>query len=251
MGIEKRNKLAVAYLRVSTKQQKYGEQREVVKDWADARDIILAEVFEEKISGRVVDRPEFVKMLEYVENKGIDTVLCANIDRFSRTDWQTIRFIEDLAENNLEFCAVRDGVYIPQDPPRAQIFLAKQMALFATFNYETLRINMKRGFEKRMGEQLAGIPPPKGKKRIGAIAREFSKVELELIDGWLSDDDPPSLAQMAAYLKISDSTFRRAFERKQREQEDKGLPMWEKPYKRGRRKRSPWPTKLAKARGEI
>ena len=68
----------IAYIRVSTKEQNTGRQYELLRE----RNIIPDKIYEEKVSGKNIDRPELKAMLAYVREG--DTVYIESISRLAR-----------------------------------------------------------------------------------------------------------------------------------------------------------------------
>ena len=74
----------VGYIRVSTAEQNTDRQELGEVD----------RVFEDKVSGKNLDRPQLTKMLEYVREG--DTIVCYSIDRLARSTAELLRISEVL-----------------------------------------------------------------------------------------------------------------------------------------------------------
>lgn len=90
------------YLRVSTAEQTYENQRPDCEAAAESRGLTVVEVYEDKMSGRNPKRPEWQRMLRDARRRQFDYVLVWALDRFGRD----MRAIHE-AVYQLSDCGVR------------------------------------------------------------------------------------------------------------------------------------------------
>lgn len=79
----------IAYIRVSTKDQEkagsYKTQEQQIEQWAKQNNYSIVDTFQDlAVTGSVLERPEFQKMLESL--KKVDGLVFVHTDRFSRAD---------------------------------------------------------------------------------------------------------------------------------------------------------------------
>lgn len=94
----------VGYIRVSTVTQTHDQQRDALQ----AVGVQPRDVFAEKVSGAAKDRPEFERLLAYVEPG--DTIVVSSFDRFGRNVAQVFAVIEQLLERGIAVRGLRENV---------------------------------------------------------------------------------------------------------------------------------------------
>ena len=85
----------IGYARASTEDQKLDAQIELLKDAKCER------IYQEKVSGVKVDRPELVAMLDYVREG--DTVVVTKLDRIARSTKHLLEITDLLKEKKVVF----------------------------------------------------------------------------------------------------------------------------------------------------
>ncbi len=113
-----KGKRAIAYLRVSTTDQKdhgfsLASQRDRITSFCEQHGIILVLILEEDYSAKTFNRPQFNKLTEIaVQNKKgdtkIDFVLVTAWDRFSRQLTETSIMIEQFSTYGIEVNCIQD-----------------------------------------------------------------------------------------------------------------------------------------------
>lgn len=96
-------KRVVIYARVSTMTQDYQRQISDLTDFANRNDMTVDCIFAEKVSGakRQEERPELLKMIDYVNSNKIETVLVSEVSRLHRTQLGLLETISLLNENKI------------------------------------------------------------------------------------------------------------------------------------------------------
>jgi DNA invertase Pin-like site-specific DNA recombinase len=97
-------KIIVAYVGVSTIEQDYIIQKNAIQNVFPNDKIIY---FEEKLSGKSMDRPELEKMIDYVR-KG-DTVVVFALSRISRNARDMLNLLQKLDEKQVKFRSLSDN----------------------------------------------------------------------------------------------------------------------------------------------
>ena len=88
----------IAYIRVSTEEQNTARQ--------EAMFVGYDKVFTEKISGKNTNRPELMKMLDYVREG--DTVTVESYSRFARNTRDLLELIDKLDEKHVGFISLKE-----------------------------------------------------------------------------------------------------------------------------------------------
>ncbi len=182
--ITKGSKMIFGYGRVSTKEQNPARQRDALKYKCD-------DYFEDKLSGRSMERPEFQRMLELLRSG--DTVMVLSIDRLGRNLRELIELSFQLKEKGVNIVALSQG--IDTGTKIGELFYTL-LAVFADLELQFIKERQREGIEvaKKEGKYM-GRP-------------------LKQLEGWeqLSkevDEGKLSVDRACKLLNISRSTFYR------------------------------------------
>jgi DNA invertase Pin-like site-specific DNA recombinase len=94
--------MKIGYVRVSTAEQNTIRQEELLQELG------IDELYIEKISGKNTNRPELVRMMEYVRQG--DTVIVESISRFARNTRDLLELVERLTAKNVEFVSKKEAI---------------------------------------------------------------------------------------------------------------------------------------------
>lgn len=137
-----------AYVRVSTDQQDVARQEMEIKKWLNGGDHQVLWFKEEGVSGKIAPehRPKLNECIE--KAKALNgTIIVADLDRFSRTMWHTLKFFETiLKKNSVKLVVCND----PTISDNKQNFYMK--AMFADFERDKISERTKSGLEKIKNE---------------------------------------------------------------------------------------------------
>jgi len=112
----------VGYIRVSSEGQNTARQLD---------GLTLDRVFEEKVSGKSLDRPELEAMLAYVRLS--DEVVIHSMDRLARNLDHLRQLVRQLTEKGVKVTFVKEGMsFTGEDSPMATLMLS-MMGAFAEF----------------------------------------------------------------------------------------------------------------------
>lgn len=103
----------IAYVRVSSKDQNPGRQLEALKKHN------IEKTYEEKISGKDTNRPEFKKMMEYVREG--DTVYIESFSRLARNMLDLLKIVEELKDKNVGFVSLKENIDTTTPAGRLQL----------------------------------------------------------------------------------------------------------------------------------
>lgn len=186
------------YLRASTKDQDANRAKGSLEAFAVGKDLTIAGVYAENISGTKLNRPELMRLLD-VAQPG-DILLCESVDRLSRLsmgDWDTLRaaikakglrlVIADLPTSHM---MVEDKGITGQIMEVINNMLLDLMATMARLDQEKRVERINQGLAKKRAEDPDWKPAGKGKN-----AELWKKVEALIVKNpTLSADDVAKLA---------------------------------------------------------
>ena len=186
------NGTVYGYGRVSTKEQNSARQKEALQDKCEV-------YFEDKLSGRNMERPEFQKMMEQLRPG--DTVMVVSIDRLGRNLKELVELSSKLKEMGVNIVALNQG--IDTSSKMGQLFY-NFMALMSEMELMFIHERQREGIElaKREG-RYKGRPLKK--------LSDWEQLTKEVAEGKLS------VERACQLLKISRSTF---YRRKKQEEID-------------------------------
>lgn len=155
----------VGYIRVSSVDQNTERQLDGVE---------LDKVFEEKVSGRNMDRPQLTACLDYLREG--DTLLVHSMDRLARNLKDLLNIVDGLVNKgvkvkfkteNLEFCSAADN-------PMGYLMLS-MLGSVHQFHLALIKQNQMEGLRKakERGQQLGR--QPLAKKKIKEICNRRAK----------------------------------------------------------------------------
>lgn len=183
------------YGRVSTKEQNSARQKEVLQNKCDV-------YFEDKLSGKSMERPQFKEMLSLL--KSGDTVVVVSIDRLGRNLKELVEFSSKLKEIGVNIIALNQG--IDTTTKMGELFY-DLMAIFADLELEFIKERQRAGIEVAKKEGRYKGRPAKDIKDWEQISQEVDRKEL-------------SIDRACKLLGISRSSF---YRRKKLEEMDKKL----------------------------
>lgn len=189
----------LAYVRVSTIEQNPTRQKRIIKETA-----VIDKWFIEKISGGSRDRPELIRLLDYVRKD--DTIYVESLDRFARNTKDLLDMAEYLIEKNVNLYFIKDNLKLDNSPNgKLMITILSAIAEF------------DRNISKRRQAEGIAIAKEKGlykgRKPIPINKKQFE----ELYDDWKNE----YITQKQFYkrLNISRTTLYRRIKKYENELE--------------------------------
>ncbi len=186
------NGMVFGYGRVSTKDQNSARQKDALQNKCDV-------YFEDKMSGRNMERPEFQKMIEQLRPG--DSVMVVSIDRLGRNLKELVELSSKLKDMGVNIVALNQG--IDTSSKMGQLFY-NFMALMSEMELMFIQERQREGIElaKREG-RYKGRPLKE--------LNDWEQLTKEVAEGKLS------VERACQLLKISRSTF---YRRKKQEEID-------------------------------
>ncbi len=143
------------YIRVSTEEQaqkgfSLEAQKEKLTWLAHIKDWNIINVYEDKgISGKDLNRPEIIRMINDIKNKVIENVLVFKIDRLTRSTKDLIYLVEIFNKYNCAFNSLTESIDTTSATGRMFI---KIIGIFAEFERENLIERVKLGIDRKVSE---------------------------------------------------------------------------------------------------
>ena len=113
------DKIAVGYLRVSSKGQIRGHgfqrQRDAIRQYAKKHGYTVIEWYKEAYTGTEEDRPEFLRMVEELLSNGCRTIIIECMDRFGRRSMVSEQLLALLIRKDITMISAMTGQNITED----------------------------------------------------------------------------------------------------------------------------------------
>jgi DNA invertase Pin-like site-specific DNA recombinase len=136
-GSEKHKGQTVGYVRVSTLDQNTGRQLEQMKD--EHTDVI----FEDRVSGKSLERPELDKLLKHVR-KG-DTVVVHSMDRLARNLRDLRNLVDDLTNRGVIIRFLKEHLEFTGEANSTAKLMLNIMGAVAEFEREMMLERQREG----------------------------------------------------------------------------------------------------------
>lgn len=137
-----------AYVRVSTDDQDVERQKLEIKNWLNGGDHQVIWFEEEGISGKIAPekRPKLAECINTAKaSKG--SIIVADLDRFSRTQWHTLKFFEEVLDKG------KIKLIVCNDPSISESFERFSMkVMFAEFERKKISERTKSGLARIKNE---------------------------------------------------------------------------------------------------
>lgn len=160
------------YARVSTQDQNLDRQLDQLKD------ANCEEIFKEKITGTMADRPELGKLFERLRKD--DILVVADLTRLSRSTRDLIDITEKLKARGIELKSLKENIDTTTATGKAMFGM---LAVMAQFERDLISERTKQGLESARSRGRKGSRPKKAEdKRLLAFkmydSSEYSIAEI-------------------------------------------------------------------------
>ena len=143
----------VIYSRVSTQGQDYQRQTSELTEYSEKQGWEVLNVFEEKISGGKSneERPQLMKMIQFVKENQVDKVLCWELSRIGRNTLEVLKTIKLLNENCISLFIKNHNIETLNDKceinPMSQ-FMIQILTSVSEMEKSTIRQRVKSGYDQ-------------------------------------------------------------------------------------------------------
>lgn len=124
----------IGYVRVSSITQNTARQLEGIK---------LDKIFEDKVSGKSINRPAFQAMLDYIREG--DILYVHSLDRFARNLDDLRKYVNLLTSKGIEICFVKEGLRFSNEENHMSKLLLSVMGAFAEFERSIILERQREG----------------------------------------------------------------------------------------------------------
>lgn len=146
------------YVRVSSKEQAE-DQNALEQQKARVREAGATEIYEDVLSGRRNDRPQYQRLMELVKNKAIDEVVFTRIDRLTRSIAELSRCIEIFDESQVNLRILDQNLDLSDPPGR---LMARLLGAVAEWESDLISERVRHGKAYRRKLQMACESAPRG-----------------------------------------------------------------------------------------
>jgi len=137
------------YCRISTDDQNIHQQRDLLVEYCKKNNLQYRTFLDEAVSGKLIDRPSWNKLLKECETKDFDSILVTKFDRITRNLKYSIEFLEWLQVNNIKLISLYDGVF---EFTPDQVFMFKMKCLLSEHELEVTKWRSRIGIERAKKE---------------------------------------------------------------------------------------------------
>ena len=166
--------MKIGYIRVSTIEQNTARQDDMLK--AENCD----KIFKEKRSGKDTNRPEFKKMMEYVQEG--DTVVVCELSRLGRSMTDLASIAEQLRAKGVTIKSLKENIDF--DSPSG-VLMYHMLSAFAQFERDIIRERQREGIKaaKERGQKWGA------KQRYGLDDRAMCELFNAVAKGEISSNE--------------------------------------------------------------
>jgi DNA invertase Pin-like site-specific DNA recombinase len=184
------------YARVSTVEQNLDRQIEALKNEN------CQEIFEEKLSGATMERPELMKMIELLKNG--DEIVITDLTRFSRSAMDLFNLVEQIKAKGASLKSIKDTWLDTSDKNPYSKFLLGIMSHVSELERDLLKMR-----------QAEGIAIAKKKGVYKGRPKTFTENNLRLVQALELKEQGMSYKEASKRTGVSESTIYRAMKTQQ------------------------------------
>jgi DNA invertase Pin-like site-specific DNA recombinase len=159
------------YARVSTPEQKLEVQIDKIKKYCALKDYELVNIFEDKASGKNMEREGFARMIKVLQDNklNVNGLVIVKLDRIGRSVIDLVHIMKFFDENNIHVCSIDDNIDTSTKEGRLFFHFT---AAFAEYERELIMDRTAGGiaFAKSMGVKFGR---PTKKFDIKAVNRDL------------------------------------------------------------------------------
>jgi len=178
---------ALAYIRVSTREQDEGVQRRAIEEFAAARGIEIVEWYVDKGESGAKpfsQRPEASRLLRELEERRPDVIVAWSLDRLGRTMLDTLSTILELESRGCKVVTVKEEWLQTLDDNVRRLVLS---ILAWVAEFERRRIRERQEEAWRQGKQK-GRPPKITDEEVERYARRYPTLSVSALTAVINAD---------------------------------------------------------------
>lgn len=199
---------AVIYARVSTQdKQENARQIRELQAYAEYKKMNVVEIFQEKISGRIrgADRTEYPKMVKFIDDHNVKTVLVWELSRLGRKMIDSLTSINELSQKKVNIYIKKENINTLDDSGQLNVMttiIISVLSGFAQMERDSFINNSRSGIRDNvaLGGSGTGIIKAYGFKKVEkklVVDSEESEVVKTIFKKYLSG---LGTTQIANYL---------------------------------------------------
>lgn len=175
----------VIYSRVSTNLQDYQRQTLELKEFSQKNNWEVVSVFEEKISGAKSneERPQLMKMIDFIKENNIDKVLCWELSRLGRNTLEVLKTINLLNNKCISLYIKNHNIETLNDKceinPMSQ-FMIQILTSVSEMEKSTIRMRISSGYNNYRN-QGGKVGRKEGFKKGNELILEENKEVVKLL----------------------------------------------------------------------
>ena len=175
----------VIYSRVSTSSQDFQRQTNELRDFSAYNGWEVLSVFEEKISGAKSneERPQLMKMIDFIKENNIDKVLCWELSRLGRNTLEVLKTINLLNEKCISLYIKNHNIETLNDKceinPMSQ-FMIQILTSISEMEKTTIRQRIVSGYDN-FRKQGGKVGRKEGFKKVDEVIIEENKEVVKLL----------------------------------------------------------------------
>ena len=203
---------AVAYIRVSTREQDEEVQKKAIEEFASQRGIeVLAWYVDKGQSGGKPfrQRPQALKLLEDLEALNPEAILAWSLDRLGRTMIDTVQTVIELENGGYRVITVKEEWLQSLDPNIRRLILS---ILAWVAEFERRRIRERQEEAWRQGKQK-GRPPKLTEEELVRYLKRYPTLSLRSITAIINSDRArkglPQVSYYTVYRKAKQLGYTR------------------------------------------
>lgn len=154
--------MTFAYIRCSTLHQKTDRQHDMISKYKPDK------IFEEKISGRIKDRPQLIAMLDMM--RAGDTLYIESLSRLGRSSADLLALLEKLNAMGVNVISLKED--IDMSSPTGRLLLTV-MAALAGYEAEILQTRTMEGLAAARARGRVGGRPTVNRKQVDIAIKMY------------------------------------------------------------------------------
>lgn len=157
------------YVRVSTRSQEYDIQIDMIKNFCKVKDYELLRIFEDKASGKDMERPGYQELMKIMEKnpQNAEVLIVTKLDRVGRSIRDLIGFVDWCSAKSIGFVAIGNSIDTTTKEGRLFFYI---MGALAEYERELIAERTEAGIKKYV-ESGGALGRPEKKVNVNEVRR--------------------------------------------------------------------------------